>query len=87
MSARGIEDFDTYEYDEADVFGDFIKRCLIPILQPFNGSNARSVVVMDNAAIHRVNDVVTSIQTLVPSSDFYHRTAPTIIHWKKLLPR
>ena len=34
----------------------------MPILQPFNGSNARSVVVMDNASIHHVDRVVRSIQ-------------------------
>lgn len=62
MSTRGIEDFDTY--DEAvtgDIFGDFIDRCLVPILQPFNGTSARSVVVMDNATIHHVERVTQSI--------------------------
>ena len=40
MSTRGIEDFDTYDESiTGDVFGDFIDRCLVPILQPFNGSN------------------------------------------------
>ena len=63
MSQRGMEDVDTYEGTiDGDTFCDFIERCLVPILQPFNGTNARSVVVMDNASIHHVDDVVTTIQ-------------------------
>ena len=63
MSQRGMEDVDTYEGTiDGDTFCDFIDRCLVPILQPFNGTNARSVVVMDNASIHHVDDVVTTIQ-------------------------
>ena len=43
-------------------FCDFIERCLVPILQSFNGTNDRSIVVMDNASIHLVDRVVTTIQ-------------------------
>lgn len=35
---------------------------MVPVLQPFNGSNARSVVIIDNASIHHVADVVDRIQ-------------------------
>ena len=45
-----------------DKFCDFVQRCLVPILQPFNGMNDRSIVVMDNASIHHVNRVVATIQ-------------------------
>ena len=31
------------------VFLDFIRRCLIPVLMPFNGHNPKSIVIMDNA--------------------------------------
>ena len=31
------------------------------IIQPFDGNNARSVVVLDNASIHRVDTVVELI--------------------------
>ena len=34
----------------------------MPILQPFNGSNERSVVVTDNASIHHVHQMATLIQ-------------------------
>ena len=64
MSTRGIEDFDTYEGNiNGDIFCSFIERCLTPILQPFNGSNERSVVVMDNASIHHVDKVAKAIQS------------------------
>lgn len=39
-----------------------IEWCLVPILQPFNGTNSRSMVVTDNASIHHVDKVVTIIQ-------------------------
>ena len=53
MSVRGIEDVDTYEGNiNGDKLCHFVQRCLVPILQPFNGINDRSVVVMDNASIH-----------------------------------
>ena len=45
-----------------DIFLQFVKQCLVPVLQPFNGSNARSVVIMDNASIHHVEKVVERIQ-------------------------
>ena len=63
MSTRGVEDVDTYEGSiNGDKFHDFVQRCLVPIMQPFNGTNDRSIVVMDNASIHHVDRVVTTIQ-------------------------
>ena len=36
MSTRGIEEFDTNDESiTGNVFGDFIDRCLVSILQPF----------------------------------------------------
>jgi transposase len=35
----------------------------LPYLQPFNGVNARSIVVMDNASIHHSSSVVNSIES------------------------
>ena len=64
MSTRGVEDADVYEgHVNGDVFCDFVERCLVPILQPFDGINQRSVVVMDNASIHHVERVVSKILT------------------------
>ncbi len=66
MSQRGLEDIDVYEGTiNGNIFCDFIRRCLVPILQPFNGSNPRCIIVMDNAAIHHVEDVISTIQVLL----------------------
>jgi len=34
-----------------DVFEDFLYTSLLPKLFPFNGENAKSVVIMDNASV------------------------------------
>jgi len=63
MSSRGIEDVDIYDgCINGEIFTNFIARSLVPILQPFDGKNPRSVVVMDNASIHHVEQVATLIQ-------------------------
>jgi len=63
VTTRGIEDiFVTNKTVNGDVFLQFVEQCLVPVLQPFNGSNARSVVIMDNASIHHVARVVERIQ-------------------------
>lgn len=62
MSTRGIEDVAIYEGNiNGETFSNFIDQNLVPILQPFNGTNSRSIVVMDNASIHHVERVATSI--------------------------
>ena len=40
---------------------------MLPILQPFNGVNTKSVVVLDNASIHHVEKVRDLIETQVGS--------------------
>ena len=63
VTTRGIEDvFVTNKSVNGDMFLQFVEQCLVPVLQPFNGSNPRSVVIMDNASIHHVADVVERIQ-------------------------
>ena len=62
MSTRGIEDIDTFEGSiNGDIFSDFITRCLLPLLQPFDGQNSRSIVVLDNASVHHVDKVVVAV--------------------------
>ena len=39
---------------DGEEFCNFIELCLLPQLLPFNGSNPRSVVVLDNASIHHI---------------------------------
>ncbi len=40
----------------------FVERCLQPQLLPFNGTNPRSVVVLDNARIHHVDRAIQLIE-------------------------
>lgn len=62
LTYRGIEDIYIAEGNvNSDIFLDFIVRCLIPLLLPFDGDNPRSVVIIDNASIHHVEMVTRLI--------------------------
>ena len=64
MSYLGVEDVYILEDTvDGDVFEDFCRKCLIPLLMPFNGINTHSVVVMDNCSVHHVNGVVEMIHS------------------------
>ena len=41
-----------------EIFFDFVRGTLIPNMQQFNGSNPRSIVVMDNLSVHHTAEVV-----------------------------
>ena len=59
MSARGVEDIDIIEgTTNGDAFSAFLEHNILPIMQPFNGTNPRSILVLDNASIHHVNEVI-----------------------------
>ena len=38
-------------------FATFVRSCLLPILQPFDYTNPHSVVILDNASIHHVEEI------------------------------
>ena len=60
MSLDGIHDvYITEGTVDGEKFTDFIRKSLLPILFPFNNVNPYSVVIMDNASIHHVNEVAT----------------------------
>ena len=64
MSSSGIIDC---LIEDGPVNGDqfycvCVQRYLLPHLVPFDGSNHHSVVIMDNASIHHVDEVVQMIQ-------------------------
>jgi len=53
MSTGGMENVYIAEDNvNGEVFENFVRKSLLPILQPFNEANACSVVILDNAAIH-----------------------------------
>ena len=53
MSLDGIHDVYLFEGTvNGENLEQFIRRCLLPVLQSHNWINPRSVVVMDNASIH-----------------------------------
>ena len=41
----------------SDSFSNFVDKCLLPILLPVNWHNHRSVVILDNASIHHLQEV------------------------------
>ena len=47
----------TTESVNGEKFYDFIRGSLIPAMLPFDGSNPRSIVVMDNCSIHHVQEL------------------------------
>ena len=62
ISVRGVQDVTLAEGNvNGEVFTDFVKDSLVPILQPFNCCNPNSIVVMDNASIHHIAEVADLI--------------------------
>ena len=54
----------TTETINGDFYCDFLQRFLLPQLLPFNGSNSRSVIILDNTSIHHVPRAVRLIQSV-----------------------
>ena len=62
LTTSGMEDVYLVEGSvNGDIFLRFIQRCLLSIIQPFDGNNPRSVVVFDNASIHHLETVADLI--------------------------
>ena len=63
MCIDGIVDVHiTTESVNGDIFCDFIERYLQPQLLPFDGTNPKSVVILDNAAIHHAHPAIELIE-------------------------
>ncbi len=45
ISTRGVEDVYLAGGVNGDTFCNFVEKCLLPVLQPFNGTNPRSIVI------------------------------------------
>ena len=59
MSIQGIHDV---QIVEGSVNGDKFESFITDTLNPFNGSNSLSVVIMDNCSIHHVDRVINLIE-------------------------
>ena len=64
MTTDGIEDVYLVENSvSGDIFCEYACNSLLPVLQPFNGSNNTSIVIIDNASIHHVDEVCRLIDS------------------------
>ena len=65
MSLQGIHDVQIVEGSVNGIkFEEFILQTLMPILNPFNGTNPLSVVIMDNCSIHHTSPVKHLIENV-----------------------
>ena len=72
LSLQGIHDVQLFEGTvNGDKFADFIEQSVVPVLQPFNGSNPLSVVIMDNCSIHHVDQVSDLIENTAHAKLLY----------------
>ncbi len=63
MSVQGLLDCKLVHGPvDGDAFYDFVHTHLLPLLQPYNGCNPHSVVILDNASIHHVEEAVKAIE-------------------------
>ena len=63
MSVKGVLDAYIVESTvNGDVFEEFVRKCLLPILQPFDYEAPHSVLILDNAAIHHVEPVLDLLE-------------------------
>lgn len=62
MSTEGVEDIYIVEGSvNGEKFVDFVRHCLLPVMMPFNGTNPKSLVILDNASVHHVEAVEETI--------------------------
>ena len=62
MSINGIEDVtNCKETVNGEAFSSYIEQTILPLLQPFNWSNPQSILIMHNASIHHIDEVITLI--------------------------
>ena len=65
MSMEGVHDVQLVEGSvNGDKFEEFVSETLMPILNPFDGTNPRSIVIMDNCSVQHVDPVIHLIETI-----------------------
>ena len=58
MSVRGIEDVVLPEGGLVGInFCEYIERSVLPVMVPFNEVNPKSILIMDNASIHHLDQI------------------------------
>ena len=90
MSIDGLEDVYLTEGNvNGESFLDYVRRSLLPTLMPFNGVNLKSVVIMDTASIHHVQEVISTIEAMGALVKFLPPYSPIeevfseVKHWIK----
>ena len=79
MSTRGIENIQVVQNTvNGDTFLHFVQNCVVPILQPFDGTNPRSIVVIDNATFHHVARVTKAIHQTGAILRFFSPYSPDL---------
>ena len=88
ISVQGLLDCKIVEgLVDGDVFYDFVHSHLIAQLQPYNGRNPHSVVVLDNASVHHVNEAVKAIEDTGAMVHSYRLIHPTSTQLRKHSPK
>lgn len=65
ISKEGLLDVKTLTgTTDGDSFYDFLHTHLLPHLQPYNGENPHSIVVLDNCSIHHIHEVTQVIHSV-----------------------
>ena len=63
MSYQRVEDFYLVEGPvNGEMYGEFVSNSLLMVSKPFKGNKQNSIVVMDNTAIYRMNDICKFIR-------------------------
>ena len=60
-------------------FTHFVGSCLLPVLKSFNYLNSHSIVIMDNASIHHIQDVIDLIEVLTGAEVCSYLHTPDLI--------
>ena len=64
MSTNGMLDYRLVRgVVDAMEFKEFVEKCLLRNLMPFDGINPHSIVVMDNASIHHAGNSIELIES------------------------
>lgn len=63
MSVKGLLDVQVVQgTTNGEIFYKFVEEHLLPHLQPFNGINPHSVVIMDNCSVHHMTEIIQMIE-------------------------